>query len=161
MYCLTFLIVCLDYIILNQLFCCSTADLLSTNTPLWEVQAFNKLLQTRLSLVITIFYTLISDRLIELFSDLIQTALFCLPKHTCDIHMLVTASTVIDLILVKSRINLQQKFTTTVELTNSIKPLNLMRSVCTCKNNSDRMHINDALLFKWPFLNCMLIYIPN
>lgn len=46
-----FLIVSLDYVILIQRMCCRTADLLSTNTPLWEPQAFHKDLQTPLSLV--------------------------------------------------------------------------------------------------------------
>lgn len=42
MYCMTFRIVCVDYIILIQLMCCSIADLLSTNTPIWKLQAFHK-----------------------------------------------------------------------------------------------------------------------
>lgn len=79
MYRMTFLIVCLDYIILIQLMRWSTVDLLSTNIPLRDRQVFDKALQIHLSLVMNIYYKWLFDGVTEQF-------IFSLPKNSYNIH---------------------------------------------------------------------------
>lgn len=65
MYCMTFRIVCVDYIILIQLMCCSIADLLSTNTPFGNCRPSINTYPP--SIVMNIYYELVFDTLTELF----------------------------------------------------------------------------------------------